>query len=278
MSNLLQRSITGTLIVLVLISCIYMGKYYITGLFSIITILGLKEFYTLAETEEVKPLKLPGIIVGAITFIAATLYVHELITIKYLLILLPMVFFLFCIELLNKESNPLENISATIMGIVYLCIPMTLLSSFTYPPLLVNEATINEYNPHILLGFFYLLWVNDSGAYVVGSLIGKHKLNERVSPKKTWEGTIGGGLFCIGTAYLISLYYNELNLIQWSIMAIIISSMGTLGDLVQSMFKRSTNIKDSGTLLPGHGGILDRFDGVLISSPFVFTYLQLLNN
>ncbi len=132
------------------------------------------------------------------------------------------------------------------------------------------------YNPHLLLGFFFLLWTNDTGAYLVGRSIGKHKLWERISPKKTWEGFFGGLILSIIIGYVISLYYPELNYILWIVMAALVSIFGTMGDLVESVFKRSIDAKDSGSILPGHGGILDRFDGVFLSTPFVLVLLQLV--
>ncbi|MES2396611.1 MAG: phosphatidate cytidylyltransferase, partial [Bacteroidota bacterium] len=116
---------------------------------------------------------------------------------------------------------------------------------------------------------------NDSGAYLVGSAIGKHKLFLRVSPGKTWEGSVGGAIASYGVAYLISGWYTSISRLDWMVIATILIVIGTLGDLVKSIFKRSLNVKDSGTILPGHGGILDRFDSLIMSAPFVFTYLYL---
>lgn len=132
------------------------------------------------------------------------------------------------------------------------------------------------YNPHLLLGFFFLLWTNDTGAYLVGMSIGKHKLWERISPKKTWEGFFGGLVLSVAMGYVISLFYNELHYILWMLMGFIVSCAGTMGDLVESAFKRSIDAKDSGSILPGHGGILDRFDGVFLSTPFVLVLLELV--
>jgi len=130
----------------------------------------------------------------------------------------------------------------------------------------------------LLLGYFVILWINDTFAYLFGTAFGKHRLFERISPKKSWEGSIGGALISIIAAWLIASFTNSLPLIHWIVIAIIIVICGTLGDLVESMLKRSLNCKDSGTLLPGHGGILDRFDSVLISAPIIFVYIQLVNS
>jgi phosphatidate cytidylyltransferase len=141
-----------------------------------------------------------------------------------------------------------------------------------------DPATLSgPYHYGVVLGFLVILWLNDTGAYFVGSLIGKHKLFERISPGKTWEGSAGGAFFAVLTAWGISFIFKQLDGMQWMILAILIVISGTLGDLVESMLKRSLGIKDSGTILPGHGGLLDRFDAVLLSAPFVFVYLVLIS-
>jgi phosphatidate cytidylyltransferase len=128
-----------------------------------------------------------------------------------------------------------------------------------------------------MIGYLGILWLNDTGAYFTGSLIGKHKLFERISPKKTWEGSIGGAVLAIATAYLASILFPQFSAWKWIGIGILTVIFGTLGDLVESALKRSLNIKDSGTILPGHGGILDRFDAVLVSVPFVFVFLSLFH-
>jgi phosphatidate cytidylyltransferase len=134
----------------------------------------------------------------------------------------------------------------------------------------------SENNARIILGFFILIWSNDTFAYLVGRSVGKTKLFQRISPGKTWEGTVGGVICTQGIAYALSIYFTELEPIHWHVVAVIVSVFGTLGDLVESMFKRSLGVKDSGNILPGHGGILDRFDAVLVAAPFVVAYLSLV--
>ena len=169
--------------------------------------------------------------------------------------------------LYKKSEHPFTNIAYTMLGVFYVSIPFSLFCASGF----VNGT----YSYHIPLGFLLIIWSSDSGAYVIGSLIGRTKLFERISPKKTWEGTIGGGLLSLTLAYVLSNYFIELSRFDWMMISIIIVITGNLGDLAESMFKRSINVKDSGTILPGHGGILDRFDAVFISAPFVFTYIML---
>lgn len=166
------------------------------------------------------------------------------------------------------------NIAYTLLGIFYVTIPFAMLYHLGFYK---NHEFGQEYSYQLILGFFFILWMNDTGAYLAGKYLGKHKLFERISPNKTWEGSLGGGIFSIGLAIIIAQYFTHINLTDWIIISLIIVIFGGIGDLVESMLKRSLNIKDSGKLLPGHGGILDRFDGLLISSPFVYCYLQLIS-
>jgi phosphatidate cytidylyltransferase len=178
------------------------------------------------------------------------------------------VFLIFLIELYRKLPNPFTNIAFTFFGLMYIAIPFSLLNYFPNPNLMPET-----YHPELLLGFFFLVWMNETGAYLVGSAIGKHRLFERISPKKTWEGTLGGGVLSMLTGLLISRYFIQIGTLDWLVISLIVVIFTSYGDLFESMFKRSINAKDSGRLLPGHGGILDRFDGVIMAAPFVFVYL-----
>jgi phosphatidate cytidylyltransferase len=155
-------------------------------------------------------------------------------------------------------------------GVFYIALPFGLLNYFYIPARLPGDV---QYG--VLFGFFLILWLNDTAAYLVGSAIGKHRLFERISPKKSWEGSVGGAVFALFTAWLLSGYFSAILLWQWLVMAIIIVILGTLGDLVESMLKRNLGIKDSGNILPGHGGMLDRFDAVLLSAPVVYVFIVL---
>ena len=255
------------------------------ALFLVISVLGLWEFYSLLEKGSTKPQKIYGVLFGIICFIVIG-FIQVIENKFFLLLIIPLLFIPFIIELYKKSENPFLNIAATIIGVIYLVIPFTLLivinCSIWFGEAFGNGvlAIENRMEPvrykYFTLGYFFLIWSNDTFAYLVGRAIGKTKLFERISPKKTWEGFIGGIICTQGIAYLISIYFNELAPMHWHVVALIVSVFGTLGDLVESMFKRSVGVKDSGTILPGHGGILDRFDGVLLSSPFVVTYLMLV--
>ena len=275
MTNLAQRAITGSVIVAVILGCIYYGKMSFIGLFLVVTALGLWEFYTMSEKGGLTPQKLFGTVAGTGFFLISSMYIQRILPQMYLLIIMPVMFLILVAELYRRAKNPLINISITLSGIFYLSIPMVLLNYLAYAPAYGLGYNV-QYNPNILLGFFLILWTNDSCAYAVGRAFGKRKLFESVSPKKTWEGSLGGAVFSLTLAYFMVHVFPELHRRDWLVVAALIVLFGNLGDLIQSKFKRSVNVKDSGSILPGHGGILDRFDGVYLAAPFVFAYIQYL--
>lgn len=277
-----MRALTGAVFVIVLVGSIIWRYESFALLFLLITVLGTWEFYGLAEKDGVQPQKIYGTITAGLMFVLVAL--EKWFVFPYLFpfhwLVLPFIFLVFIFELYRKKEKPFTNAGYTLLGIAYVALPFSLLISV---PVIETDSDIfgvtsRAYFGNIILGYFILMWTSDTGAYLCGRGFGKHKLFERVSPKKTWEGTIGGGLLCVGAACLLSFYFTELAPVHWIAVAIIIVVTGNLGDLAESLFKRSINIKDSGTILPGHGGILDRFDAVLISTPFVFTYLTLVKS
>ena len=268
MKNFFTRTLTSGAFVAVLLGCTFYGAVSFSILFFIITILGLIEFYTLAEKGGDKPQKAVGTIVGVILYLLSALSCMYGLSSRILVLILPILFLIFIIELYRKKENPFRNIAITFIGIIYVAIPFSLLNYIvTYT---------GTYNYQLLFGVFFIIWCNDSGAYVVGSLLGKHKLFPRISPAKSWEGSVGGAFISFAIVFIISGWYSSVSLTDWMVIASILIVIGTLGDLVESLFKRSIQVKDSGTLLPGHGGILDRFDSLIMAVPFIFTYLFLI--
>ncbi|MDB9775033.1 phosphatidate cytidylyltransferase [Vicingaceae bacterium] len=273
MNNFTQRALTGIIFVLVLLGAIALSEYASAILFFFIILLGTREFYSFFQTEDVAPQKTTGIVSALIYFILTVFINQGQLGSTALFALVPITFFIFLKELYRNKPTPIANISYTLLGIIYVALPMTLLYELSF----INDNQFGgEYNYQIVLGFFFLLWANDTGAYLVGRKLGRTKLFERISPKKTWEGSIGGGLMGLGIGYMNALLFPDLSLINWLVVALIVLIFGSLGDLVESMFKRSLNIKDSGKLLPGHGGLLDRFDGIFIAAPIVYTYLRFI--
>ena len=267
MKNFYTRTLTAVAFVAVLLGCTFYSQISFSFLFLVVTILGLSEFYTLAEKGGAMPQKITGIVIAACIYITGALVCFNYSGPALLLILIPVVFLVFISELYRKKENPMNNIAVTLAGIMYTAVPFLLLNFIV----ILNGS----YSYTILFGMFFLIWSYDAGAYIVGSLIGKHKLFFRISPGKSWEGSVGGAVIAYGIVFIIASWYTSVSLTGWLVITTIIITTGTLGDLVKSLFKRSVNVKDSGTLLPGHGGILDRFDSLIMSAPFVFTYLYL---
>lgn len=269
MTNFWQRAITGTIFVAVLVGAIVLGGWYMHITFGLVVFFGLLEFYKLFEKTETKPQKWVGISLGTAIYGLMSLSQYKevpyLLGVVVLIVLAPI---LVCIvELFRKSVKPFNNISLTLVGIVYIVLPFTMLNlldrTFNH-----DIAPLNSlYSP--ILTIFILIWCNDTFAYLTGRLIGKHKLFERISPKKTWEGFIGGVVFAMIAGILLA-YFLEESYVKYITYALVAGIIGTLGDLVQSMLKRSVDVKDSGNILPGHGGILDRFDAVLFVVPIVF--------
>lgn len=270
MSNLLQRTFTGIIFVVLIVVSIIFDHRIFSALFLFITIIGLWEFYSLVEKAGIKPNKFTGIITGAFLFLSNALIALDLIGWEILLGNFVLIFFIFLSELYRKIPNPFTNIAFTFFGILYIALPFSLLNYFPNPGIIADH-----HDNGALLGFFFLIWINETGAYLVGTAIGRHRLFQRISPKKTWEGTVGGGMLALATAVVVSYFYDPLPVVDWLIIGVIVVIFSTYGDLFESMFKRSINAKDSGRVLPGHGGVLDRFDGVLMAAPFVFVYLLL---
>lgn len=272
MNNFYRRTITGVVFVLVLGGGILINSFTFFALVGVIIGLGLIEFYKLLDDTSLKANKGLGFATGLAFFAVTCLYSIGYVTIDWFWIVAPIVSAVFVAELYRKNDYPFQNIAITLFGVIYITIPLSLLVLIGFP-----EKSFSGYQAHLIMGFFFLLWANDTGAYLTGITIGKHPMFPRISPKKSWEGFSGGLFFTLLVGFIISKYFTALSVTDWLVIAILICIFGVWGDLIESMLKRSLNIKDSGNILPGHGGILDRFDSVLFSAPIVFVYLQFKN-
>ena len=277
MNNFTLRTITGLSLAFIVILSLVINIWIFAVVFLLVMIFGLHEFYKLVSSETVKPQKIIGITGGAIWFCGYALVglspadVAGVFNtgIGFFLVLLPvMLFFIIpVIELFRRHPNPILNVAFTWFGMLYIVFPLSLLV------LLGNNINPDFHGkPVLLLGYFILVWFYDTSAYLYGSRFGKHKFMERISPKKTWEGTIAGVVIAIITAAGLSFLFKEISRPDWFILMGIVVVFGTAGDLFESLIKRNLSIKDSGSILPGHGGILDRFDAVFLSAPFVFLF------
>lgn len=266
------RSLSAAVFVVVLIGSVLWNYYSFTLFFFIVAMIGLNEFYKIAEKLNAKPYKLTGFVAGCVTYLSF-INPNEIFPgssvqdfLKPVLIVLP--FIIFSVALFNKRSNPIQNALFTGMGILYAVLPFTLLHG-------IRLLHVESF-PEIILGIIFLIWSNDTFAYLGGSLFGKNKMIERISPGKTWEGTIFGVFVTFGVSFLIKNYLVKDESVLWPVLGIVIPVLATVGDLVESMLKRQAGIKDSGTIMPGHGGILDRFDSLIFVAPFVFVIMKLL--
>lgn len=267
-NNLTQRLITAVFGATAIITGVAYGEWTYFAVFLFICFFSLLEFYKLAGLDGLIPLKTLGTLSGVVIYALSFFVERGDISPRYYLLLFPLISLAYMIKLYKKtELKPFTNIAYTFLGIFYIAVPFALL----------NHAAFDDgyYNYEIILGAFLILWASDTGAYFAGTLFGKHKLFERISPKKSWEGFWGGAALAIAMTYGLSLYFQSLSVVNWLIVALLIIIGGTFGDLVESLLKRSMAIKDSGDSLPGHGGFLDRFDGLFISSPFIVAYLEL---
>lgn len=275
------RAVTGFFFAVVMLCSVFTGPYIYGVFYLLLSALCLYEFYNLVKKHTAVPNVTEGMINGVILFAGFALLnyttifpssiLHGIRLAHVLLFLLPLASsWIFIKELFKKTALPFTNIGFTYLGIVFTIVPFTFFHALAY----MNY----DFNFHYPLAFLLLLWANDTGAYLVGMKFGRTKLFERHSPKKTVEGFAGGVLCSCAVALIINAYFKEVPWFQWIVVAILISCFGTLGDLIESMFKRSIHVKDSGEILPGHGGLLDRFDGLLLAAPIVYTYLYVITN
>jgi phosphatidate cytidylyltransferase len=268
-SNLVQRVITAIVGAVIIIGSLIYSEWAYFIVFG--TILGFTqmEFYKLSGLDGMLPLKSFGTFIGAMIFMLTFLEEMKLIPIQYYFLVFPLVSMIFFIKLYRKsDKKPFTGIAYTILGIFYVAVPFSLLTVAAF-------AVDRTFHYEIVVGSLLILWASDSGAYFAGTRFGKTKLFERVSPKKSWEGSLGGAFTALAVTYLISRHFLILEPWQWFSIAAIIIIAGTYGDLIESLFKRSIDIKDSGRGLPGHGGFMDRFDGLLLSTPFIVAFLKI---
>ena len=267
--NLAQRIITGVLGAAGVIFGVVYSEWTYFIVFFIICILSLLEFYTLAGLDGLVPQKTFGTFCGMVIFSLSFFVEHGDINYKFYFLIFPLVSLVYMIKLYKRfERKPFTNIAFTFLGIFYVAIPFSLLNIAAF-----DNGT---YNFEIIFGCLFILWATDTGAYFAGTYFGKSKLFERISPKKSWEGAVGGALLALIFAFGIAYFFKSLLMWEWMVIAAIIIVGGVYGDLVESLLKRSIEIKDSGDSLPGHGGFLDRFDGLLISAPSIVAFIELV--
>ena len=277
MNNFIVRTITGVLFVAVVV-CSFLRPQTMVLLFALITGLTIWEFTGLVnERENVTVNRLISTVAGVYFFFAVAGFSSDLTPSAVFIPYLVSIIYLMVAELYLKNEDPIHDWAYTMMAQLYIALPFSLLNTLAFH---LTPQGLVTYDAVLPLSVFVFLWMNDTGAYLCGSLLGKHKLFPRISPGKSWEGSIGGGILVIAIAvlvwYLTEQYQlNQLGLsaIEWAGLGLTVVIFGTWGDLVESLIKRTLGIKDSGNILPGHGGMLDRFDSSLLAIPAAVVYL-----
>ena len=280
-NNFIQRAITGIIFVGVLIGCILGGPISFTLLFALITALTIHEFGVIISKQPDVEINKPICMLAGVFLFFGFAYLGVMpgqteILIPYLFLII----YLLVSELYLKKKNPLNNWAYAMMSQIYIALSFAMLNVLAYHSIGDEGELSNyqvQYNPILPLSIFIFTWINDTGAYCTGMLFGKHRLFERISPKKSWEGSIGGGVFSIIAAIVMAHYFPFMPISIWIGLALTVVIFGTLGDLTESLLKRTIGIKDSGNILPGHGGMLDRFDSTLMAVPAAVVYLYIIS-
>ncbi len=272
--NLVVRTASGAVLLAVVLGAAYGGKFAYGAFLLLIVVVGMWEFYNLAAATGSEPRRAIGLASGIVLFVTSFFLFDGYVSrsmfdvdmllggLLYFTILIPLCFI---IELFHASETPIRNVATTLMGLLYVAYPM---SFMLFIPLLFT----GEWSAEAFLFYLFIVWGNDVFAYLTGVTIGRHKMCPRISPKKSWEGFVGGVAGALAMGAVGSVVVGG-DMAMWLGLALVVSLTSVLGDLVESMFKREADIKDSGRILPGHGGMLDRFDALLISSPFAFVYL-----
>ncbi|MCR4603451.1 MAG: phosphatidate cytidylyltransferase [Prevotella sp.] len=274
MSNFIVRTITGVIFVAAIVVG-FLNPLAMMFLFSIVTFMTIWEFAGLVnQREDIQINQFISSVAGVLFFLAMSVHTRGLDTLNLAFMpWLATITYLLVSELYLKGKDPIHNWAYTMMSQIYIALPFSLLNVLAF------QFTNCDLPWLLPLSVFIFLWVNDSGAYCCGSLLGRHKLFPRISPGKSWEGSIGGGVFVLVAAWAISFITTQneittnMTTLQWMGMGLVVVVFGTWGDLIESLFKRTLGIKDSGNVLPGHGGMLDRFDSSLLAIPAVVVYL-----
>lgn len=281
LKNLTVRTLSGAVLAAVLFGATLLSPWGYVALLAVITAVGVWEFYNLAQGCGYSAQRVMGTSLAVILFgfgaaifasvaVARSLEAERVIlaAILYGLVAVPSVF---VCELFRKQEHPIANVAVTLAGVLYVSLPAALM--LAVPLLLSNGA---GWNPWCALCYILTIWANDSFAYLAGVAFGKHRMCERISPKKSWEGFVGGVVAAVGFAVLWGWLLDG-NMLVWAGLGGVVAITGVAGDFIESLFKRSAGVKDSGAIMPGHGGVLDRFDALFISAPYAVLYLILVS-
>lgn len=273
MNELFKRSLTGIAFVAIMLGGIIIHPFVFALVFGAILFLTLTEFYKISKLSDCSPQNIIGLVLGMLFFIICFLIANNIIPQTLIMMFIPFLLFVFIAELFSKSTDSLKNSAITIAGLIYVALPFSLMNFIVF----TKTSENSNFYPWILVGILFIIWIYDSMAYLSGSLFGKHKIAARISPKKSWEGLIGGTVFAVIIGILNAVLFQEINMFNWIVISLLTVIFGTIGDFYQSKLKREIGIKDSGNILPGHGGLLDRFDSLLFAIPVIFVWLNFIN-
>ena len=278
MDETLKRAISGAVYILLLLASILYSTESFLILFGVFLVISLFEFCNLIQVDKLIP-----VVAGTSLYVLVTFFSNyneskssDIQTLDIILLSSTLLISIKCIVFLfDNNIQSVSTLSKYLYLLGYITLPFVFITKISFG--------VNDYNPKIIIGLFILIWTNDTFAYIVGKSMGKHKLFEKISPKKTIEGFFGGLIFAIFAGYLISMYlikpsaqFSDKSILIWMIIAAIVGVIGTIGDLIESKFKRIAGVKDSGKIMPGHGGVLDRLDSVIFVAPFIFLFYKIL--
>jgi phosphatidate cytidylyltransferase len=293
MNETLKRGISGAVYILLLLASILYSTESFFILFGVFLLIAVYEFCSLVQIHKVFPIIFAIVLYATVTLISyynktTTDVINQVLQtdvdisintqkLDVVLLVITLVVSTKCILFLFYDNIQKISTSSKYLYLLgYIILPFVFITKISFG--------INDYNPKIIIGLFILVWTNDTFAYFVGKSIGRTKLFEKISPKKTIEGFLGGIVFAVLAGYLISKYYikakpefSDRSILIWTSIAVIVGIAGTIGDLIESKFKRIAGVKDSGKIMPGHGGILDRLDSVIFVAPIIFLFYQILN-
>lgn len=293
MNENLKRGISGAIYILLLLASILYSTESFFILFGVFLLIAVYEFCNLVQIHKILPIIFALLLYTTVTLIShynkiTTDSINQFLTtdieiavniqqLDVVLLVIALVVSVKCIIFLFYDNIQKISTSSKYLYLLgYIILPFIFITKISFG--------INDYNPKIIIGLFILVWTNDTFAYIVGKSVGRTKLFEKISPKKTIEGFVGGIVFSVLAGYLISKYYIKANpdfsdrsILIWTSIAVIVGIAGTIGDLIESKFKRIAGVKDSGKIMPGHGGILDRLDSVIFVAPIIFLFYQILN-
>lgn len=272
LNNFIKRTLTGIVFAAVILGGICLHPMLFLGVFGLVTALSLWEFYGLMERyQQSKIQRAQGVLGGTYLFVATFAYANGWASADLFLPYLLYLMVTLVGELYYKAPNPINNWAFTLLGQLYGAGTFALLNLLAFHPTAEGEVQFTWIYP---LSLFIFIWLNDTGAYLVGSQIGKRRLFERISPKKSWEGFWGGVVVVLAASQAFAWFAPEVGRANWLGLAFVVVLFGTWGDLVESLLKRTLGVKDSGNLLPGHGGMLDRFDSVMLAIPAAYIYIE----